>query len=105
MGHLGRHDDELYVLLRLGLRPGPRLVRERRRDPVERVLQHPVRVDVLWRDVGDQYWRLRRLAHGQRHGQLENQMGSGSVARERDGRRGNVRPHFNVGHIEGDGHV
>ena len=74
--HLWRYEHDLDVLRSLGLQPGPRLVRGRRRAHVQHILWHPVRVDVLWRDVGDQYWRLRRIAHGQRHGQLENQVGS-----------------------------
>ena len=44
-----RHECTRDVQLRLGLRPGPRLVRGRRRGPGRRVLQHPVRVDCVRR--------------------------------------------------------
>ena len=58
----------------------------------ECVRRHAVRVDVLWREVGDQYWRLRRLAHGQRHGQLENKAGSCRVCPVRVDGTGHTGP-------------
>ena len=42
----------LHVPLRLGLRPGPQLVRRQRREPRRRVLRHAVRADVVRRRAG-----------------------------------------------------
>ena len=72
-----------HVQESLGLRPGPRLVRGRRRDPRLRVPRHPVRVDVLRRHKICGPKRLQRSAHGQRHGRLETKVRSRRGSRTR----------------------
>ena len=47
-----RRDHRPHVLRRLGLRPGPRLVRGRRREPDQRVHLQRLRVDVVRRPAG-----------------------------------------------------
>ena len=99
-----RHGYGQHVQERLGLRPGPRLVRGRRRGP-DYYAFDGTKLRVRFTSCGAHGAAVTSPSTGNVMANWKIKNCSCGVALGRDGRRGDVRPHFDVGDIGGDGHV